>query len=141
GSPVFSLGNPLELGFLISEGTYNGSVETRLYEQMLFPASINSGMSGGPAIDQRGHVVGVNVATRRDGQQLSFLVPVHYAKSLLERSWAAPPQVEWRSQIAQQLLEHQQFVTQKMLDQQAPPVADGQRNQTAGFSAQSLVGR
>lgn len=141
GSPVFSLGNPLELGFLISEGIYNGSVETRLYEQMLFSGSINSGMSGGPAIDQRGHVVGVNVATRRDGQQLSFLVPVHYAKSLLERSWAAPPQVEWRSQIARQLLEHQQFVTQKMLNQQAPPIADGQRNQTAGFSSQSLVGR
>lgn len=140
GSPVFSLGNPLELGFLISEGIYNGSVETRLYEQMLFSGSINSGMSGGPAIDQRGHVVGVNVATRRDGQQLSFLVPVRYASALLERSWRSPPRTEWRSQIAQQLLEHQQFVTQKMLGQQTP-IAEEQSNQTAGFSTQSLSGR
>jgi Tfp pilus assembly protein PilN len=141
GSPVFSLGNPLELGFLISEGIYNGSVETRLYEQMLFSGSINSGMSGGPAIDQRGHVVGVNVATRRDGQQLSFLVPVQYAKNLLDRSWASAPRTEWRSQIAQQLLEHQQFVTQKMLAQQEPQAAEDQNTQTAGFSAQSLADR
>lgn len=75
GAPVYALGNPLELGFLIYEGLYNGSVERRLYEQMLFSGALNSGMSGGPAINQAAEVVGVNVATRRDGEQLSFLVP------------------------------------------------------------------
>ncbi|HET7774653.1 MAG TPA: serine protease, partial [Burkholderiaceae bacterium] len=51
GSKVFAMGNPLELGFVISEGIYNGPVESRIYEQMLFSGSLNSGMSGGPAID------------------------------------------------------------------------------------------
>ena len=33
------------------------------------------GMSGGPALDEEGHVVGINVARRVDGEQVSFLVP------------------------------------------------------------------
>ena len=32
-------------------------------------------MSGGPALDDQGRLIGVNVAARRDGEQVSFLVP------------------------------------------------------------------
>ncbi len=120
GERIFSLGNPLELGFLISEGIYNGLVESRIYEQMLFSGALNAGMSGGPAIDEAGRVVGVNVATSRGGELLSFLVPVRYARDLLERSWQAPPRKEWRTEIGRQLLVHQNFVAGKLLD-----VADG----------------
>ena len=115
GERIFSLGNPLELGFLISEGIYNGLVESRIYEQMLFSGALNSGMSGGPAIDEAGKVVGVNVATRRGAELLSFLVPVRYARELLESSWQAPPRKEWRTEIARQLLVHQNFVAGKLL--------------------------
>jgi serine protease Do len=139
GSKVFSLGNPLELGFLISEGIYNGSVESRIYEQMLFSGALNSGMSGGPAIDDNGQVVGVNVATRRDGEQLSFLVPKRYALELLQTAWRdGGARTEWRSEIARQLLAHQRFVAGKLLDPSAGASGAGAQ---AGFSSQVLSGR
>lgn len=139
GSKVFSLGNPLELGFLISEGIYNGSVESRIYEQMLFSGALNSGMSGGPAIDDSGQVVGVNVATRRDGEQLSFLVPKRYALELLQTAWRdGGARTEWRSEIARQLLAHQRFVAGKLLDPSAGASGAGAQ---AGFSSQVLSGR
>lgn len=143
GTPVFALGNPLELGFLISEGLYNGSVEQRLYEQMLFSGSLNSGMSGGPAINQAAQVVGVNVATRRDGEQLSFLVPARYAKALLDVARAQPPAARWRDEIGRQLLVHQAHIFSKF---QAPAEKKtvGQELQpavaAAGMSRQKLGG-
>jgi serine protease Do len=162
GERIFSLGNPLELGFLISEGIYNGFVESRIYEQMLFSGALNAGMSGGPAIDEVGRVIGVNVATHRNGALLSFLVPVRYARDLLERAWLAPPRKEWRTEIARQLLIHQNFVAGKLLTENAgdgksimPPSAvkpdqiapaSGSANPVvasakAGFASQTLAGR
>ena len=155
GERIFSLGNPLELGFLISEGIYNGPVESRIYEQMLFSGALNSGMSGGPAIDEAGRVVGVNVATRRGGQLLAFLVPVRYARELLERAWQAAPRKEWRTEIGRQLIAHQNFVAGKLLDMpgtntnkndaekktqtaKADPVV---ANAKAGFTSQTMSGR
>ncbi len=120
GSKIFSLGNPLELGFLISEGIYNGLVESRVYDQMLFSGALNSGMSGGPAIDEQGRVVGVNVSARRDGEQLSFLVPVKYARDLLIQAFEATPNKEWRKTITKQLLLHQDFLTSKLLEVTIP---------------------
>jgi serine protease Do len=137
GSKIFSLGNPLELGFLISEGIYNGLVESRVYEEILFSGAINSGMSGGPAIDEAGRVVGVNVATRRDGEQLSFLVPVRYARELLARAWSTPPSKDWRQEIARQLLVHQDFLTNKLLGASNAAATPAK----AGFSSQTLSGR
>lgn len=134
GSPVFALGNPLELGFLISEGLYNGSVEQSLYEQMLFSGSLNSGMSGGPAINQAGEAVGVNVATRRDGEQLSFLVPARYASELLKRAAQPPPPTNWHPEIGRQLLAHQAHIFSKFEAKTDGPAA-------AGMATQRLDGR
>ena len=155
GERIFSLGNPLELGFLISEGIYNGPVESRIYEQMLFSGALNSGMSGGPAIDDAGRVVGVNVATRRGGQLLAFLVPVRYSRELLERAWLAPPRKEWRTEIGRQLIAHQNFVAGKLLDMVDPNTitktqdkkgANAKAHATvasakAGFTSQTMSGR
>jgi serine protease Do len=148
GSKIFSLGNPLELGFLISEGIYNGLVESRVYDEMLFSGALNSGMSGGPAIDGQGRVVGVNVSTRRDGEQLSFLVPVRYVRDLLTRAYTAAPSKEWRKDIAKQLLVHQDFLTTKLLGSVVASTSASTTltaSQTgkgrAGFSSQILSGR
>jgi serine protease Do len=159
GERIFSLGNPLELGFLISEGIYNGLVESRIYDQLLFSGALNSGMSGGPAIDESGQVVGVNVATQRNGESLSFLVPIRYAQELLKKAYVAKPLSEWRTEIARQLLQHQDFVSSKLLVPVAAEISktavvsnsvpqtskvksvDFVSNPKVGFSAQTLAGR
>lgn len=83
GTRVFSVGTPLDLGFTIVEGTYNGLLKQSLYEKIHFTGSINPGMSGGPAMLADGRVVGVNVATA--GNQVSFLVPARHVDDLLRR--------------------------------------------------------
>jgi len=84
GQRLYSIGTPLDLGFTIVEGTYNGLLEHSLYEKIHFTGSINPGMSGGPALLPDGRVVGVNVATA--GNQVSFLVPADYVLALLGRT-------------------------------------------------------
>ena len=82
GSRIFSIGNPLDLGMTIIEGTYSGFIEGSLYEKIHFSGSLNPGMSGGPALDASGNVIGVNVSTA--GQEISFLVPAKYLQALLD---------------------------------------------------------
>ena len=152
GEKIFSMGNPLEVGFLISEGIYNGLAESRIYDQMIFSGALNAGMSGGPAIDESGRVAGVNVSTLRRGVLISFLVPVKYAQSLLARAWQRsatevpmPKAVsvfmptEWRREIAKQLLSHQDFVAGKFFEvsQAGAKSAD----EKLGLASQTLSGR
>lgn len=84
GERIFSMGNPLDLAMTIIEGTYNGFVEGARYRKILFSGSLNPGMSGGPALNQHGDVVGINVA--RGGEQISFLVPVAYLEALRQKA-------------------------------------------------------
>ncbi|HEY9051505.1 MAG TPA: serine protease [Gammaproteobacteria bacterium] len=81
GARIFAIGNPHDLGMSIVEGTFNGLLEKSLYERILFSGSLNPGMSGGPALNQRGQVIGINVATA--GNDLSFLVPVKYLQKMV----------------------------------------------------------
>ena len=116
GERIFSLGNPLDVGFVVVEGTYNGLVERSFLPQILFSGSLNPGMSGGPVLDDRGRIVGVNVATRRGSQQISFLVPAEFAQALIARSAQAKPitgSVE--AEMARQLLAHQQQLTSRFV--------------------------
>ncbi|MCE3254240.1 MAG: trypsin, partial [Cellvibrio sp.] len=85
GQHLYSLGNPLDLGFTISEGTYNGISARGFSDQLMFTGPVNAGMSGGPNVTADGQVAGVNVAHRRDGELVSFLVPVRYVQALLAR--------------------------------------------------------
>ncbi|HZX26058.1 MAG TPA: serine protease [Telluria sp.] len=117
GQYLYSLGNPLDLGFAISEGSYNGVIARSFYDQLLFTGPINAGMSGGPAVTSEGVVAGINVSKRRDGESVSFLVPVRFAQALLERAarQAAPPK-DFNPLIAQQLLTHQKSMIDGLLD-------------------------
>jgi serine protease Do len=118
GERIYALGNPLDVGFAVMEGNYNGLVERSFYPSIFFGGSLSGGMSGGPALDEQGRVIGVNVATRRDGQQVSFLVPAAYARALLERARGAPPiTAPVYPQLTAQLLAHQDAVTQRFLTQ------------------------
>lgn len=87
GERIYALGFPYDLGLTIVEGTYNGLLEKSLYERIHLTASINPGMSGGPAVDRNGNVIGVNVASA--GEQVGFLVPSRHVIGLLTRDEAA----------------------------------------------------
>lgn len=90
GERIYAMGNPLDLGFTIVEGTYNGLVDKSYDERIHFSGSINPGMSGGPVAAADGRVVGVNVAKRLDGEQVGFLVPARFAAQLVERARKGP---------------------------------------------------
>jgi S1-C subfamily serine protease len=116
GQYLYSLGNPLDLGFAISEGSYNGVVTRSFYDQLIFTGPINSGMSGGPSVTVSGTVAGINVSKRRDGESVSFLVPVRYAQELLRKVAAqARPPKNFNPLIAQQLLTHQREMIDRLL--------------------------
>ena len=118
GARIFSLGNPLDVGFAVAEGSYNGPVERSFLRTLFFGGSLSPGMSGGPALDEQGRLIGVNVAARRDGEQVSFLVPAEHVRALIERGRAATPVVApaW-SLITQQLLAHQDHLTAQFIAQ------------------------
>lgn len=106
GERVYSMGNPLDLAMTIIEGTYNGYVSAARYRKILFSASLNPGMSGGPALNDAGELVGVNVA--HGGEQISFLVPVEYLRALLARRGDARWQaLSVHERIARALLDNQ----------------------------------
>jgi len=120
GQYLYSLGNPLDLGFAISEGAYNGVITRSFYDQLIFTGPINSGMSGGPSVTASGMVAGINVSKRRDGESVSFLVPVRYAQDLLARvaqqmARQPHPPRNFNPLIAQQLLAHQREMIDRLL--------------------------
>ena len=112
GERLYSMGNPLDIGFAVTEGTYNGLVQRSFYPRIFFGGAINPGMSGGPVVDDSGQVIGVNVAKRLDGELVSFLVPGEFAQALIWRaSTAAPITSNAQAEVTRQLLEHQEVVS------------------------------
>jgi len=105
GERIYAMGNPLDLGFTIVEGTYNGLVDRSYDERIHFSGAINAGMSGGPVTSADGRVVGINVAKRIDGEEVGFLVPAKHAAALLERARKGPALVvdKAREEVGRQL--------------------------------------
>ncbi|HEX5637514.1 MAG TPA: serine protease, partial [Gammaproteobacteria bacterium] len=98
----------------IVEGNYNGLLEKSLYEKILFSGALNPGMSGGPALNRKGEVIGVNVSTA--GNELSFLVPVRYLRKLLDEVKQAGGQdIDLIQRISMQLQASQQQALQQLL--------------------------
>ena len=88
------------------------------YDRLIFSGPINSGMSGGPSVTASGTVAGINVSRRRDGESVSFLVPVMYAQELLRKvaEQAAPP-TDFNPLIGKQLLAHQAGMVDRLLEE------------------------
>ena len=118
GERLFSMGNPLDLGFTIVEGTYNGLVEHTYNERVHFTGALNPGMSGGPAVSADGQVVGVNVSKRSGGELVSFLVPGRLAAALLERVRAHQDDSprDFRAEIGRQLKVWQAGLYQSLME-------------------------
>jgi serine protease Do len=115
GEQLYAMGNPLDIGFAIVEGTYNGLVDRSYTPHIHFSGAVNPGMSGGPAVASNGDVVGINVATRLDGELVSFLVPAQYAVALLASTPRDPPKPETlRGELARQIAVRQSELYAKL---------------------------
>jgi serine protease Do len=106
GTRIYSMGFPHDIGLSIVEGTYNGLMEHKLYEKIHFTAPINPGMSGGPAINASGEVVGVNVSSM--GEEVSFLVPAEAVAQLIKSAGPAKKSPnDFLEDIRRQIMAHQ----------------------------------
>ncbi|MEQ8693447.1 MAG: serine protease [Pseudomonadales bacterium] len=117
GEEIYALGNPYDLGHTIIPGTYNGLLEQSFYQKLHFSGSLNPGMSGGPAINEKSELVGVNVAT--SGNQISFLVPIRFLTELLanyQARGAALAEENYLSVIADQLYADQNYKFSLLLE-------------------------
>ncbi|MCA1779109.1 MAG: serine protease [Xanthomonadaceae bacterium] len=106
GETILALGNPYDIGLSIVPGTYNGLLENQFRKSIHFTGALNPGMSGGPAVNLEGQVVGINVAAA--GNSVSFLVPVENLRSLAEQLPEQARSLELiRAGVVGQIIEHQ----------------------------------
>ena len=82
GQLVIAIGNPLGFESTVSAGVVSATgrslrgYDGRLVENLVqHTAPLNPGNSGGPLVDSRGHLVGINTAIIAFAQGMSFAIP------------------------------------------------------------------
>lgn len=114
GEAVVSLGNPLDVGLSVVPGTYNGLLRSEFRPHIHFTGALNPGMSGGPAVNDDGELIGINVAGA--GNSVSFLVPAARLAELLSALPEAPQPVEvQRERFAGLVRDHQDSLIEDLL--------------------------
>ncbi len=93
GDWVVAIGNPFGLSHTVSAGILSGKGRTKDDVKGLDPsgyfnflqtdAAINQGNSGGPLLNLRGEVVGINTAIRANANNIGFAIPINMVKELL----------------------------------------------------------
>lgn len=127
GARLYSLGHPRDLGLSIVEGTYNGLLQHSLYPKIHLTSPLDVGMSGGPTLTKDGRVVGVNVSS--GGNQISFLVPVERAISMLAKTSAegfvVPATDSFLSGVGRQIHAYQAQYLAEVFSSTTPKVSLG----------------
>lgn len=79
-SNTVSVGVVSGLGRTISASDKTGAVYETLEDIIQTDAAINSGNSGGPLLNLKGEVIGINTAIAENAQSIAFAIPINYAK-------------------------------------------------------------
>jgi serine protease Do len=92
GEWVCAIGNPLAYEHTVTVGVVS-FIGRKLFDMSLdnyiqTDAAINFGNSGGPLINTRGEVVGINSAISRQATSIGFAVPINQAKAILPQLMA-----------------------------------------------------
>ncbi len=82
GEKIYVAGNPKGLEGTFSDGIISGIRQESGVKLLQMTAPISDGSSGGPVLNSSGQVIGISVASRIDGQNLNFAVPINYLKAL-----------------------------------------------------------
>ena len=91
GAPVWAVGSPFGLDRTVTFGILSGKhrkvrASTQYQDFMQSDVAVNPGNSGGPLVNARGSLIGINTAIVGDTYQgVSFSVPSNVAKQVYER--------------------------------------------------------
>ncbi|RVU55045.1 S1C family serine protease [Anaerosphaera multitolerans] len=95
GEPAIAIGNPIDMayqrsvtqGIISGLNRYVGQVSGGGYMTGLIQtdASINSGNSGGPLLNQEGEVIGINTVKLSTAEGLGFSIPINSVKNILKQ--------------------------------------------------------
>lgn len=91
GSPVWAMGSPFGLDRSVTFGILSakhraGMAGTAYQDYLQTDAAVNPGNSGGPLLNARGEVIGINTAIVGESYQgVSFSIPSNVARSVCER--------------------------------------------------------
>jgi len=120
GSPIYAMGNPLDLGLSIAVGTNGGILNQTDDSRILFSGSLNPGMSGGPTFNERGEVIGINVATARNS--ISFIVPSRFLRDLvtLSTTTSLNSKEDLRAEVTRQVLAYETSYIGQLVERQWP---------------------
>lgn len=83
GERVIAIGNPLGLQFSVTEGIVSGIHRPGINELEAYTqtdAALNPGNSGGPLINKKGEVIGINNFKMGSGESLGFALESNYIK-------------------------------------------------------------
>ncbi len=87
GEWVVAIGNPFGLEHTVTQGIISAKgrkLDTGLSSFLQTDAAINRGNSGGPLLNLRGEIIGINTAINPAGQNIGFAVPISLVNRVLK---------------------------------------------------------
>jgi len=94
GEEILAVGHPFGLKFSFTKGIVsNPKVVKNNLEFIQHDAALNPGNSGGPLVNNKGEIIGVNSFSIVNGNSIGFSLPIHYVKENIDKFIATGKQI------------------------------------------------